>query len=510
MLSISDGPLAVPRRLWRRAELLVRRDATLGVLADRLADAHGARRLVEEPEGGLRITYPQAATRVARWAGGIASQASPGDRVVIHTANGYEQFLLCLAAARAGTLAVPVNDQMRTAEVRHVVSDCSASLVIRSAVEVDGAEPLSDAVPAGFDDVAALFYTSGTTGRPKGVELTHRALVGQVVGGAAWPSGLRRDEAVVSLPVAHIMGFVALLGLATAGVPVYFLPKFRPDAVLDAIERRRSTAFVGVPAMYRMLLEAGASHRDLTSVRVWASGADAMPAGLAQTFKRMGATVSLPFGGSVGEAAFVEGYGMVEVGGGAAARVSPPLLSIGLGDSFGFPLPAYRFRVVGDDGRDAPPGAVGELWVRGPGVLRGYWNAPEATAAVVDADGWLRTGDLARRGPFGTVVFVGRSKDVIKVGGYSVYALEVQTVLEQHPDLVEAAVIGLPDTKMGEVPAAVVRLRDGAVVDEAELLAWAAEQLADYKAPRRIVAVAELPRTGTRKVVKSSLAGLFV
>jgi acyl-CoA synthetase (AMP-forming)/AMP-acid ligase II len=509
MLTTPRGPLALPLRVLRRAELVVRRDATLGTLAHTLAEVHGTRRLVEEPEGGLRITHQQAAKRVARWAGGIAAKVEPGDRVVIHTPNGYEQLLLCLAAARAGALPVPVNDQMRTEEVRHVVADSGAALVVRSAIEVDGGSPLAEAVAAAPGDVAALFYTSGTTGRPKGAELTHRALVGQILGGAAWPGPLRRDEAVISLPVAHIMGFVSLLGLAAAGIPAYFMPHFRPDDVLDAIERRRATAFVGVPAMYRMMLEAGAERRDLTSVRLWGSGADAMPAELARSFKRLGATVTLPVGGSFGEAMFVEGYGMVEVGGGVAAKVSPPMLRLGLGESLGFPLPTYAFRVVDDEDVDVGPGGVGELWVRGPGVLRGYWNAPEATADALTEDGWLRTGDLARRGPLGTVLFVGRKKDVVKVGGYSVYALEVQETMERHPDVVEAAVIGLPDPRMGEVPAAVVRLREGAGFDERAVLSWAAEHLADYKVPRRAVAVDELPRTGTRKVRKAQLRSLF-
>src|SRR5262249_54999209 len=153
---------------------------------------------------------------------------------------------------------------------------------------------------------------SGTTGSPKGAALTHRALVGQAAGAAMWPTRLHRDEAVIALPVAHIMGFAVLVGLAFAGIPAYLLPKFNPVRVLDAIEQRRATMFVGVPAMYRMLDEAGAEDRDLTSVRVWASGADAMPPELAERFKKMGATITVPLLGALGQAAFAEGYGMVE------------------------------------------------------------------------------------------------------------------------------------------------------------------------------------------------------
>ncbi len=493
----------------RRAELAVRRDATLGTIMETLAAIHGDRVLVDEGPDGLCLTHRQAAKRVARWAGGIAARTTPGDRVVVATPNSYEQLLLCLATARAGAIPVPLNSAMRDDEVAHVVSDSGATLVLRDAFDVDGSDPLTKAAPVSTSDIGAIFYTSGTTGKPKGAELTHGALVGTVSAAALWPSRLHRDEAVVSLPIAHIMGFIVLLAFASGGVPVFLLPHFRPDDVLDAIESRRSTIFVGVPAMYRMLLEAGAEQCDLTSVRVWASGADVMPGELAQRFKKMGATVTLPLLGPLGESAFVEGYGMVETAGGVAAKISPPLSRFGLGDSLGLTFPGYKLRVVGDGDEDVSAGTVGELWVKGPGVIRGYWDAPDASAQAVTEDGWLRTGDLVRKGPFGTVSFVGRDKDVIKRGGYSVYAVEVQGVLEDHPDVLEAAVIGLPHDTLGEVPAAVVRLVEGAVLDDADLEAWARRHLADYKVPDQFVAVDELPRTGTNKVQKSELPPLF-
>lgn len=495
-----------------RVALLLRRDLTLGTLFDRLEAVHGDRQLVTEADAGLDLTYEQAARRVRRWAGGIAAQTEPGDVVVIACPNGYEQLLLCCAASRAGTIPAPVNDKMRKDEIAHVVTDSGATLVLRSAVAVDAAKPLTAAVPATPTDVAALFYTSGTTGKPKGAALMHRALVGQAATAALWPARLHRDEAVIALPVAHIMGFATLVGLAAAGIPTYLIPRFNPVRVLDAVEARRATMFVGVPAMYRMLEEAGAADRDLTSVRVWASGADAMPPDLAERFKRMGATVTLPVVGALGQATFAEGYGMVEVGGGVAAKVSPPFLGTRrgpLGEALGFALPGYEMRVVGDDGAEVRGGQVGELQVKGPGVLKAYWGDDEATAAVLTPDGWLRTGDLARKGPFGLMVFEGRSKHVIKRGGYSVYALEVEQVLEQHPAVLEASVVGLPDDRMGEVPVAAVRLAPGATLKQARLTAYAKQHLAEYKVPARFVAVDELPRTGTTKVQKSELLALF-
>ncbi len=497
------------RSTWERVSFLLRRDHTLGNLMERLAAIHGGRHLVTEAHGGLDLTYKQAAKRVARWAGGIAARTEPGDVVVIATTNGYEQLLLCLAASRAGTLPAPVNDAMRPEEVDHVVVDSGAALVIRSAHEVDGSEPLRQSIGANGHDIAALFYTSGTTGKPKGAELTHDALLGSLRGAAAVPPALTRAESVVSLPVAHIMGFVALLGMAGAGIGVYFLQRFHAAEVLDALEERRSTIFIGVPAMYRLLLEAGAADRDLSSVRVWGSGADVMPPELAREFKSFGSTVVLPGIGGIGEAMFAEGYGMVETGGGVAAKISPPFLPIGLGDSVGFPIPGYRMRIVDDEGEPVAVGGTGELLVKGPGVLKGYWGDADATAAVLGTDGWLHTGDLARKGPLNSVVFAGRKKDVIKRGGFSVYAVEVESVLEQHPDVVEAAVVPLPDERLGEVPGAAVRLVDGATFDADALRAYAHEHLSGYKVPVRYLEVTDLPRTGTNKVQRREVVALF-
>lgn len=386
---------------------------------------------------------------------------------------------------------MPVNAQMTQAEVDHVVADAAARLVVRDVADLGGGQPLHRAAAAAAGDVAAVLYTSGTTGKPKGAPLTHRALVHQARAAAVWPSSMHRDEAVIALPVAHIMGFAVVLGLAMARISVYFLPRFRPEDALDAIEQRRATIFVGVPAMYRLLLEAGAEERDLRSVRLWASGADVMPPDLAYRFQRMGATVTLPLlGASVGGALFIEGYGMVEVGGAVAATMTPPIP--GLPAPPLLPLPNHRFKVVDEDGRRVGVGKVGELMVKGPGT-----------------GDWVRTGDLVRRGPLGLFRFAGRSKDVIKSGGYSVYALEVQSVLEAHEAVAEAAVVGVPDERMGERVAAAVRLVPGGAASEDELAAWCRERLSAYKVPAIVRIVDDLPRTGTGKVRKTEVAALF-
>jgi acyl-CoA synthetase (AMP-forming)/AMP-acid ligase II len=497
-----------PSRLAARARLLVDRSLTLGDLFDRTAAGRGGATLVDEADG-LHLDHLEAAARVDALAGAVAARVDARDRVVVATPNSFDQLLLSLAVMRAGAIAVPVNDQMTEAEVDGVIDDAGAALVVRSIDDMEIDRSLGENRAVDATDTAALFYTSGTTGRPKGAELTHRSLVGQVAAGSLWPGGLRRDEVLVSLPVAHIMGFVALLATAVAGLPVHFRPRFRPDEVLDAIESRRCAIFIGVPAMYRMLEEAGAADRDLTSVRVWASGADTMPSDLARRFKSYGASATLPVVGPIGEAVFAEGYGMVEMGGGVATKISPPYMGVGLGDSLGVPSPRHTFRVVDDDGNEVGPGREGELLVRGPGVLRSYWGAPDATAEVMTEDGWLRTGDLARRGPFGTAMFAGRKKDVILTGGYTVYPPEIEAAIEEHPDVAEAAVVGLPDDRDGEVPVAAVRAVPGSEPEPDELLAWTADRLAAYKAPRRIVVTDTLPRTGTRKVKRQELLPLF-
>ena len=502
--------------LLARGRLATGGDLTLATLFERLAAVHGDRRLVDElGDHLLTLTYREAAGLVARWSAVVAGQVGAGDRVVVAVPSSYRVLLACAAVARAGAVPVPVNDRMRPDEVDHVITDSGAALVVDDVSQLAGADPtapllITPSAAPSPGDVAAIFYTSGTTGKPKGARLSNRALVGQLGGGALWPADARRDEALVALPVAHIMGFAALAGLAVAGIPVCSLPRFDAPLVLDAIEARRATMFVGVPAMYRMLDEAGAAGRDLGSIRVWASGADVMPPELARRFQRMGASVTIPGSKrSFGEALFVEGYGMVELGGAVATRVSPPFVTLPFGDALGVTLPGYRTKVVDEGGTEVSSGAVGELWVKGPGVLDGYHGDPEASAEAVTGDGWLRTGDLARRGPFGLLVFAGRKKDVIKNGGYSVFAVEVEATLEEHPDVVEAAVVGLPDERSGEVPAAVVRLRTGATTPVEELVEWATGAMAAYKVPRRIVVVDELPRTGTTKVQKDELARLF-
>jgi long-chain acyl-CoA synthetase len=495
--------------LRQRIDLARTGHLSAATLMEKLAELYGDKHLVtEDGDAGLQLTYGQAADLVARAAGSIRCRIARRDRVVVGSPNGYGLFLLTLAVARAGGIAVPVNPKSAPDEIEHIVADSRATLVLRSLDEEQDGDPV-DPGATSADEVTALFYTSGTTGKPKGAQLTNRALVGQAATATLFPSGLVRSEVVSGMPVAHVAGFSMLAILAGLGLPIYLLRRFRPDNALEAIESRRAGMFIGVPAMYRMMLEAGAAERDLSSVRLWASGADAMPFDLARRFQAMGSLARIPGSGRrIGMAAFVEGYGMVELGGGAAVKLLPPGPSLPLSGLVGLPMPGYRMQVVDDGGRRLPRGQVGELAAKGPGVMKGYHGQGD-TAETFTFDGWLRTGDLARSRRCGVVEFAGRKKDVIKHGGYSVFAIEVEAVLDEHPAVAESAVIGLPDDAKGEIPAAVVRTAPGEAVTEEELVTFLDDRLADYKVPRRIIFAGDLPRSGTDKVQKDELKKLF-
>jgi acyl-CoA synthetase (AMP-forming)/AMP-acid ligase II len=535
--------------VWDRLRLAQDRDLTLGTLASRLASAHGNQLLAVEGVSA-QWTAVDVDRITARWSASLGEVLVPGDRVIVALPNGYEFFLACLAVCRAGGVVVPVNDQTTADELAHIVGITAASVILRVVADLDSpsrsgleAQPsrsrtkkkkLSDDLstsgtargavehstnerdrsaqywPKSPGDVAAIFFTSGTTGKPKGAELSHRGLLAGTQKLAAIPANLRSDEAIVALPVAHIMGFAAYLGAALMGMQLYVHERFSAEAVLDSIETRRASGFIGVPAMYRMLEEAGAASRDLSSVRIWMSGADAMPPELVRSFQSYGATARIPFlGTSVGEAAFIEGYGMVELSGGAAMKLTPPFAGSLLNKPIGIALPSNQLRVVDANDRQVRIGQVGELLVKGPGVLQRYRNDENATDATMTTDGWLRTGDLAKRRPLGAVEFVGRAKDVIKVGGYSVFAAEVQAVLETFEGVAEASVVGLPDARMGEVVAVALRQFAGSRIDLEMAKAFALQKLAKYKVPRHWLIVDDLPRTGSSKVQRQAVRDLF-
>jgi long-chain acyl-CoA synthetase len=374
------------------------------------------------------------------------------------------------------------------AGVRHLAVEPDAFAALLA-----GYEPDPEPAVAADDDVAVLLYTSGTTGRPKGAALTHAGLRHNTRVNATTVQRVGPDDVVVGcLPLFHIFGQTCTMNVAVyAGASLTLIPRFEPQAVLDAIARDRATVFEGVPTMYAtLLLHPGAADADVSTLRMCISGGASLPVEILHGFERR-------FGCMV-----LEGFGMSE---------TSPVVSFNHPDrprkagSIGTPIEDVEVRLLDDKGRDVPEGEVGELAVRGPGLMKGYWNRPAETAAAVP-DGWLRTGDLARRDQDGYLYIVDRKKDLIIRGGYNVYPREVEEVLHEHPAVGLAAVVGVPDERLGEEVGAAVVLRPGARATAEELRDFAKERLAAYKYPRRVWLVDALPTGPSGKILKREIS----
>ncbi|MBO0813877.1 MAG: long-chain fatty acid--CoA ligase [Actinobacteria bacterium] len=475
-----------------------------------------------------QLTYGQldaASDRVAAslTAGGI----TPGDPVALQLPN-IPQFLISyFGILKAGAVAVPLNVMLKAPEVAFHLADSRARLLITwegiLAEAVKGAHAAGvdriyavghaadqgDAVP--FErllaveapryemamrdpaDTAVIVYTSGTTGRPKGAELTHL----QLYMNADIPGRLfdvRPDDIVIlALPLFHVFGMSSILDICVRfGCTMSLIPRFSPAAVLDAIQRDRATIFEGVPTMFADLLSYPELDRyDLSSLRVAISGGASIPAPLLDAFEERFGLVIL------------EGYGLTET-------ASTTTFNVSAKDrraySVGKPIWGTETRVWDDEGRPLPPGPenVGEVVTRGLHVMKGYWHAPEATAAVFSGD-WLRTGDLGYFDEDGFLFIVSRKKDVIIRGGYNVYPTEIENVLHAHPAVAEAAVVGVPDERLGQEVMAVVVAYPTARLAEAELRSYLRERLAAYKVPRIFEFWPELPKNTLGKVLKDEL-----
>jgi long-chain acyl-CoA synthetase len=383
---------------------------------------------------------------------------------------------------RAGAVVVPMNILLKPREVDFYVSDSGAKLVLADRDEViaaGSAEPLTEVVPRAGDDTAVILYTSGTTGKPKGAELTHAGLARNVevmLGDSLL--GLTNDDVVLgALPLFHAFGqTVGLNATIAAGATFVLAPRFSAGAALELIERERVTIFEGVPTMFTALLHE-AKDADASSLRLTVSGGAALPVEVLHGFEAKFATKVL------------EGYGLSE---------TSPVVSFNHADrerkagSIGTPIAGVEMKLVD-----------GEIAVRGHNVMKGYWNRPDATAAAIDGDGWFYTGDLARVDEDGYYYIVDRKKDMIIRGGYNVYPREIEEVLYEHPAVREAAVIGVPHPSLGEEVAAAVALREQAGADE--IRAFVKERVAAYKYPRVIWFVDELPKGPTGKILKRSI-----
>lgn len=468
---------------------------------------------------GQAHSYAEVDADSARVAGALLAMGlSQGDKVAVQLPNSLEFVHVYFGVLRAGLTVVPLNPLLREREVRHQLTDSDARVLLTSGQHTgeavraaDGlptyvlggapgtqdlarlydADPYDEIAATSSEDTAVLLYTSGTTGRPKGAELTHLQLVMNAsTSGALFAFG-PGDVSLAVVPFFHVYG-LSLIGISVRyGSTITVLPRFEPQAVLDVMERDGVSIVFGVPTMFVSLLEQDTSARDLSRFRLAVSGGAAIPGEVLRTVEERFGVLLL------------EGYGLSESCATATfnrSREDRRFLSIGK------PIWGVEARVVDDKGVRLPSGPqhVGEIVLRGHNVMKGYYKDPAATAAAL-RDGWLHTGDLAYEDEDGYLFLVDRLKDLVIRGGYNVYPREVEEVLYSHPDVLEAAVVGQPDARLGEEVVAVVAYRPGAEVSDADLVAFCRERLAAYKYPRVVRVLPELPKGATGKILKKEL-----
>ncbi len=466
------------------------------------------------------LTYGILDEGSARVAGLLAAHGfQPGDRVGLMLPNVPHFPLVYYGILRAGGIVVPMNVLLREREVAYYLSDSGAKLLFAWNGFTDAAAPgakeagseLIEVVPGEFeqqvmaaeprrevaevedDDTAVLLYTSGTTGRPKGAELSHANLLANVETTLASVIQVQPDDVVLgALPLFHSFGQTCTLNTCVAGGgTLTLLPRFDPEKALEIVQRDKVTIFEGVPTMYSALLHLPDKERfDVSTLRLCASGGSAMPGEVLRAFEEAFGCVIL------------EGYGLSETS--PVASFNHPDRDRKVG-SIGTPIDGVELRLLDEDGAEVETGEVGEIVVRGHNVMKGYWRQPEATAAAL-RDGWLHTGDLARADEDGFFFIVDRKKDMIIRGGYNVYPREIEEVLYEHPAVAEAAVVGVPDDDLGEEIGAAVALKPGAAAEPDELRAFVKERVAAYKYPRHVWLVESLPRGPTGKILKREIS----
>jgi long-chain acyl-CoA synthetase len=458
----------------------------------------------------------EAATRVA----GLLKEKGiqPGDRVGIMLPNVPYFGAAYYGILRAGAVVVPMNVLLKGREVAFYLSDSGAKVLFAwhgfeeaatTGAEEAGAEvvlvepgkfeqlvmaaPRAEAdEPRADDDTAVILYTSGTTGTPKGAELTQENLRQNCTVTARTLIDVSEDDVILgALPLFHSFGQTCGLNVAVAhGACLTLIPRFDPRKALEIIARDRVTVLEGVPTMYHAMLNApDREDADTTSLRVCVTGGSAMPGEIMKTFEQAFDCIIL------------EGYGLSETS--PVASFNHPDRERKAG-SIGTPIEGVEMKIVDDEGEDVEQGGVGEIVVRGHNVMKGYWNRPDATAEVM-REGWFATGDMATVDEDGYFFIVDRKKDMIIRGGYNVYPREVEEVLYEHPAVSEVAVVGLPDASLGEEVAAAVVLKPGAEATADEIRAYAKERVAAYKYPRRIWFPAELPKGPTGKILKREI-----
>ena len=527
----------IPTKTWKNAPPSLR-------MVLEMSRVHGDKPfLVYEDE---RLSFEDHFRRCARLARRMVQDwgLRKGDRVAIAMRNFPEWSVAFWAATVVGGVVVPLNAWWTGAELEYGLSDsgarfvfCDADRAKRIAPHLDalaveriavarGDSPIATATPFAAllaetsgdltlpdvqidpEDDATIFYTSGTTGKPKGALGTHRNICGNLLSlafaqargalrsGAPFPppADAPQPAQLISVPFFHATGCHSVLAANTAfGGKLVMMYKWDPERALELIERERISSFGGVPAMVWQVLESPSfGTRDLSSVRnVAYGGAPAAPE-LVRRIKEVFPSVAPGNGYGLTETSSVSTFNF-----GADYERKP--------DSVGLPVPVCEVRVVGPDGHDVPRGEVGEIWIKGPNVVKGYWNKPADTAETF-TDGWLHSGDLGRVDDEGFVYIVDRAKDMVIRGGENVYCVEVESVLYDHPDVIDAAVVGIPHKVLGEEVVAVVQVRSGSHVTEEDLRHHVAQHLAAFKVPVHIELRAEpLPRNPNGKILKAKL-----
>ena len=471
------------------------------------------------------VTYAHLNRRVENLAAGLsAAGLKPGDVCVLMMPNSINWVTIYYALARLGCVVLPINFLYRVGELQHIFRDSGARAFIGHGAYLGEAQKVMAGLPAmdirvadggpaeGFTPLEALFvdhgafptypaqddeplamiYTSGTTGLPKGAVLTHKNLASNAMTVADMRHTEPEDVVLGVLPFFHIYGQTSTLNASIyLGLTVRLWVHFEAQEVFQAIEEEKSSILIAVPTVFNRLAEMAAGKPPKrSSLRFCVSGGASLPVEVLRRFELLFRTT------------IYEGYGLTEC---SPVCVENPFGRPTRPGSIGVPIPGFEARVVDELDRDVERGEVGELIVRGPGVMKGYLHQPEATAETLRG-GWLHTGDLARQDEDGYVYIVDRKKDMVIRGGYNVYPREVEEILYSHPAVSEAAVLGVPHPDLGEEVAALVVLRPGTNATPEEIRAFVKERVAPYKYPRLVKLVKELPKSATGKILKRAIS----